>query len=1109
MARVAGVTPAELERVAPFFAQADADGDGVVGLAEGAAFFKMSGLPQSSLKAIWSLVADTGASGSRHQLTREQFCVAFQLIELALANGGAQCVLTVDLLPAPIPSAPMPPAAPMQLVPESPISSANHIDGPFSPGPESLSPGPATATGGAFDEDLFTFAAIPTPASEPEPEQVPAALGVQEIDADDDPFAPSPRTSLAASTPGLVVSGGFSSPTSVDQADFGFGSSGGGFDGHGDGSNTIDPFAAGGDVDTGDDPFASGDDPFVSGDDPFASGDDPFASQSNETESGNDAGKTVPPCSICFAEACKPGERDVSTTRCGHTFCRECLAAASAANPNCPNCRTPLVEPAPPVAPAVSADLRLQEFRNRHQRHGVESNPTPHQSMQATGTGGGGDSIAAVSPAHEAQDPSVSRMVANRASAASAADRRLQEFRNRNATGRDASLASLRSSEQFPRARGDDEVPAQSLPVPSSAQFDDDPFAFTSGSTTSATSANVGSSPDPFGGDDPFAFAGEATITTSANVGGADPFGGDDADEFDGSPRQQQPPPISHGMSSAREPGSPQFTDPFTDGSFSGDLTLNAEATACSGESSVQEEAEAEVEITLPRTASGFGLSIGEDAVLSGWAGEAGTAAEQRLASAGVVLGWHIVQVGGVHVSNRADVIARLGQETGQAQVSFTFRRQDLGPTGGGGGGGGGGGVAAAAVAQSGGGGGGGASRVERHPHRYAAGRVVAFETLANPSPSQSAMSAGTAGLGQAATGVKEKGRGVLTSMAAAPKMIAALEREVAALLKEQEVEVEAFERLRAKFEAELIKIAEDHEKNYERALKKDQKKGTGRHSADKWTTAAASDVRACEAKYANEMRTRADRVLNARQLVAELYLRGMEAIQVRVISAGARLCSGQHVCHVLLVCACVCVCVCAVACVVGLQAKMTEGLNAAVEVDHAVQCSFGGLDFPGLQSLKLKINGRGLPPPQLMQLTPCVLSNASIQQATQYRSGPGHGCLRAPHLVCGLRQRDAPLLDTIICCSLVCLLCLWACVGTQPAVTRGTSCRSVVLYAARACPFGIGKEQAPVDFSGKRAQPVGIVQMEPGQTLARATSPTPALLASVATQSASVWGAA
>ena len=54
--------------------------------------------------------------------------------------------------------------------------------------------------------------------------------------------------------------------------------------------------------------------------------------------------------------------------------------------------------------------------------------------------------------------------------------------------------------------------------------------------------------------------------------------------------------------------------------------------------------------------------------------------------------------------------------------------------------------------------------------------------------------------------------------------MIAALEREVAALLKEQEVEVEAFERLRAKFEAELIKIAEDHEKNYERALKKDQK---------------------------------------------------------------------------------------------------------------------------------------------------------------------------------------------------------------------------------------------------------------------------------------------
>eukprot|EP01043_Picozoa_sp_COSAG02_P018688 COSAG02_NODE_879_length_16244_cov_15.397956_2_plen_86_part_00 len=52
-------------------------------------------------------------------------------------------------------------------------------------------------------------------------------------------------------------------------------------------------------------------------------------------------------------------------------------------------------------------------------------------------------------------------------------------------------------------------------------------------------------------------------------------------------------------------------------------------------------------------------------------------------------------------------------------------------------------------------------------------------------------------------------------------------------------------------------------------------------------------------------------------------------------------------------------------------QAKLTEGFNAAVDVDHAVQCGFGALDFPKLQQLKDKINSRQLPPPQLTQLPP------------------------------------------------------------------------------------------------------------------------------------------
>ena len=53
------------------------------------------------------------------------------------------------------------------------------------------------------------------------------------------------------------------------------------------------------------------------------------------------------------------------------------------------------------------------------------------------------------------------------------------------------------------------------------------------------------------------------------------------------------------------------------------------------------------------------------------------------------------------------------------------------------------------------------------------------------------------------------------------------------------------------------------------------------------------------------------------------------------------------------------------------MQAKLTEGFNAAVDVDQAVQGGFGGLDFAQLQTLKQQINGRGLPPPQLVQLPP------------------------------------------------------------------------------------------------------------------------------------------
>ncbi len=63
-------------------------------------------------------------------------------------------------------------------------------------------------------------------------------------------------------------------------------------------------------------------------------------------------------------------------------------------------------------------------------------------------------------------------------------------------------------------------------------------------------------------------------------------------------------------------------------------------------------------------------------------------------------------------------------------------------------------------------------------------------------------------------------------------------------------------------------------------------------------------------------------------------------------------------------------------------QAELTEGFNAAVDVDHAVQCGFGGLDFPKLQGLKDKINSRQLPPPLLTQLPQCVQQTLSCFSA-------------------------------------------------------------------------------------------------------------------------------
>jgi hypothetical protein len=658
MPSIAGATPAEIERVAAYFAQADADGDGVVGLREGAAFFKMSGLPQSSLKTIWSLVVDSTA-GSRHQLNREQFCVAFQLIEYALANGSGQCPITKDLLSAPNSAVPT-------LIPESPTP-FEAFDGPFSPGPESLSPARSThceEADGPIEQDFFTSAtteqtASPMhlhestsklqPKSQPSVELAPPPVLMLQSSAatdttGDDPFAPSPRTAMAATTPG------------VDAHDF------------------------------------------------------------------SSTGSSVGP------------QHSYSSSSGGHDD--------------------------------TNSDMIVHGFQGTAD---VSSAP---------------------------------------------------------------------------------------------AQFDDDPFAFGGGLSSLPHAEDA----DPF----------RDSVSLGNDQFGSDPFGDgprgsgdpfDDGHTFAGPSRadHEGDPPLV-----AVTPEPEQFVVAAMSASIAGDTTLNAEATRAALVPDVV------VEVQLSRTAEGFGIVIGEDAVLSGWTDTAGKGAERRLKSFGVGLGWRIMTVAGHPVANRADVVTRLGETTGHAQVSFTFCRTPAvdDATGGG---------APAPVPV----GDGGHSTPATGEHGLQAsrslGRLVAFETLAHCPPSHSVMAAGTE---QAATQSKDCGRSVLSFLASAPKTIAALEREITALLKEQEAEQDEFLKLRVKFEAEVTKITEDHEKNYERAVRKDQKKGTGRHSSDKWTTAAATDVRACEAKYANELRMRADRMLRGRRLVAELYLRGMETIQVRAARA-------------------------------------------------------------------------------------------------------------------------------------------------------------------------------------------------------------------------------
>ena len=86
----------------------------------------------------------------------------------------------------------------------------------------------------------------------------------------------------------------------------------------------------------------------------------------------------LPRCSICLADPCMPGERDVTTTPCGHVFCVECLANAVAFKPQCPNCRADLEAPAGSVAateatpPPPLSRAEAQWYQQAHQSQQIQ-----------------------------------------------------------------------------------------------------------------------------------------------------------------------------------------------------------------------------------------------------------------------------------------------------------------------------------------------------------------------------------------------------------------------------------------------------------------------------------------------------------------------------------------------------------------------------------------------------------------------------------------------------------------------------------------------------------------------------------------------------------------
>jgi hypothetical protein len=75
-------TVEEMSRLDAHFRTADADGDGFVGVKEGANFFKLSELPNGCLKQIWALADPDNAK----LLSVEAFTYAFQLIEEAVRH---------------------------------------------------------------------------------------------------------------------------------------------------------------------------------------------------------------------------------------------------------------------------------------------------------------------------------------------------------------------------------------------------------------------------------------------------------------------------------------------------------------------------------------------------------------------------------------------------------------------------------------------------------------------------------------------------------------------------------------------------------------------------------------------------------------------------------------------------------------------------------------------------------------------------------------------------------------------------------------------------------------------------------------------------------------